>query len=243
MVTMSTEQNPTHTYTTVGEFSVILIVTNADGETDSKTATITATAAGTTTYTLDTSISPLDAGSVSPSSGNYQEGSEVTLTATPANGYVFDYWGGDASGSSPTVTVTMDSNKSLVANFKVVEPEPDVEEQVILDENGIKVVVKGLELGDCSWGAQVLLYIENNTGQDFRIEAEDVSVNGFMISPIFYSDVLAGKKAYTSINFLESDLTDNDITVITTIELTFHVANLDTGNTIYDSDAITISFE
>jgi len=76
-----------------------------------------------TMYTLTTSISPSGAGSVSPSTGQYEEGSQVTLTATPANGYTFYSWSGDALGSLPTIAVTIDSNKSLAAHFKVVESE------------------------------------------------------------------------------------------------------------------------
>ncbi len=70
------------------------------------------------TYTLTTSVSPSGSGSVSPSSGTYNTGTLVTLTSTPASGYQFDYWSGDASGTSTSVTITMDSNKSVVSHFK-----------------------------------------------------------------------------------------------------------------------------
>ena len=72
------------------------------------------------TYTLTTSISSSGSGSVSPSSGTYDAGTSVTLTATPASGYQFDYWSGDTSGTSASVTITMDSNKSVVAHFKAI---------------------------------------------------------------------------------------------------------------------------
>ena len=72
----------------------------------------------TPTYTLSVSVSPSGAGSVSPSGGEYESGVQVTLTASPASGYTFDYWEGGASGTSPTVTITMDSDKNLTANFK-----------------------------------------------------------------------------------------------------------------------------
>ena len=74
------------------------------------------------TYRLDISISPSGAGSVSPSSGEYAEGTQVTLTAVPVSGYAFDYWGGDASGSSPTTTIIMDSDKSVTAHFADTTP-------------------------------------------------------------------------------------------------------------------------
>jgi len=68
-------------------------------------------------YTLTVNISPSGTGSVSPSGGQFVDGTVVTLTATPASGYLFDYWGGAASGSSPTTTVTMNSNASVTAYF------------------------------------------------------------------------------------------------------------------------------
>ena len=70
------------------------------------------------TYTLTTVVSPSGAGSVSPSGGEYEPGELVTLTASPASGYIFDYWSGAASGTTATTTVTMDSRKSVTANFE-----------------------------------------------------------------------------------------------------------------------------
>jgi uncharacterized repeat protein (TIGR02543 family) len=68
-------------------------------------------------YTLATSINPAGAGSVSPSRGEYESGEQVTLTASSASGYAFDHWSGSASGTMSTITVVMDSDKSLTANF------------------------------------------------------------------------------------------------------------------------------
>jgi hypothetical protein len=70
------------------------------------------------TYTLTVVVSPSEAGSVSPSSGEYEPGVQVTLIASPASGYIFDHWSGSASDTTATVTITMDSNKSLIAKFK-----------------------------------------------------------------------------------------------------------------------------
>jgi len=77
----------------------------------------------TPTHTLSVSVTPSGAGSVSPSGGEYESGVQVTLTASPASGYTFDYWSGSASGTIPTVTVTMDSDKSLTANFETAPPD------------------------------------------------------------------------------------------------------------------------
>jgi uncharacterized repeat protein (TIGR02543 family) len=68
-------------------------------------------------HTLTTSVSPPEGGSVSPLGGIYDIGSTVTLTATPATDYEFVSWSGDVSGTEPEVTITMDTDKSVTANF------------------------------------------------------------------------------------------------------------------------------
>jgi len=72
-------------------------------------------------YALSISSNPAGAGSVSPDSGTYDTGASITLIATPASGYRFDHWSGDFSGTSPTIMLTMDSNKNVIANFVSVQ--------------------------------------------------------------------------------------------------------------------------
>ena len=68
-------------------------------------------------YTLTVTANPAEGGTVSPSSQQYDSGDVVSITATPSSEYVFQSWSGSASGSSPSTTVTMDSDKAVVANF------------------------------------------------------------------------------------------------------------------------------
>jgi uncharacterized repeat protein (TIGR02543 family) len=58
-------------------------------------------------------------GSTNPAAGTYSytSGAQVTVTATPASGYVFTGWSGAASGTSNPVTITVDGDKTLTANF------------------------------------------------------------------------------------------------------------------------------
>jgi len=74
------------------------------------------------TYTLTTSVSPSGAGSVSPSGGEYDDGASVSLSATAASGYVFDYWSGSISGTGPNTRIDMDSDKNVIANFAATGP-------------------------------------------------------------------------------------------------------------------------
>jgi len=64
-------------------------------------------------------ISSSAGGTTDPSPGNYtyNEGTEVKVTATPNTGYIFVAWSGDVTSSVNPVTITMDSNKSITANF------------------------------------------------------------------------------------------------------------------------------
>ncbi|UCH51971.1 MAG: redoxin domain-containing protein, partial [Chloroflexota bacterium] len=80
------------------------------------------------TYTLSTNVVPATGGDikiVSPSSSNgiFEHGSEITLTAIPGDCYTFSYWDG-ASDSSETITITMDSNKTITANFRLNDTTP-----------------------------------------------------------------------------------------------------------------------
>ena len=82
-------------------------------------------------YLLSVIASPTEGGSVSPTSELYDSDSLVTIVATPADGYDFVSWSGDVSGSEPTISITMDSDKEAVAVFAAafqeiitIMPEP-----------------------------------------------------------------------------------------------------------------------
>ncbi|NLD72420.1 MAG: hypothetical protein GX649_06850, partial [Chloroflexi bacterium] len=56
-----------------------------------------------------------------PDMAAYVAGTEVTLTAMPAEGWVFTGWSGDLSGNQNPTTITMDSVKTVTATFIAVE--------------------------------------------------------------------------------------------------------------------------
>ena len=65
---------------------------------------------------------------MSPEKEMFAPDTEVTLTATPASDYTFDHWEveGNDSGSSATISLTMNSNTSIVAYFKAKDTTPPV---------------------------------------------------------------------------------------------------------------------
>ena len=114
---------------------------------------------------------------------------------------------------------------------------------VLLDNGAFKVIAQKIDSKNSFWGADIYMYIENNTNQDITVQAHDVSVNGFMVDPIFSQDVCAGKKAFSTITFLDSDLQKNGITTITTMDLKLYIFDPATVNTIMETAVITVPFQ
>lgn len=94
-------------------------------------------------YLLTTSPNPAEAGSVSPAGGEYDVDTEMSITATPNEGWVFDSWQGDLSGFDNPHTLTIDSDKEITALFVrktypltvTVEGEGTVKEEVVREKS------------------------------------------------------------------------------------------------------------
>jgi cyclophilin family peptidyl-prolyl cis-trans isomerase len=96
--------------------------TSKSGFTDVPENTITITSATIEDDECALTVNVAGQGNVTPSSGVQQRGSVVPLSATPAGGWAFSSWTGDASGSNPSTQVTMDGNKSVTATFIQIPP-------------------------------------------------------------------------------------------------------------------------
>jgi uncharacterized repeat protein (TIGR02543 family) len=78
-----------------------------------------------------------------PDTETYNEGDSVELTATPDSGYEFTSWSGDATGTDNPLTVIMNSNKNITANFTALSRGPGridlgaAGDFVILSKSGI----------------------------------------------------------------------------------------------------------
>jgi uncharacterized repeat protein (TIGR02543 family) len=111
------------------------------------------------TYTLNVTATN---GSVAknPNQTTYDYGTTVTLTPTPNTGYTFTSWSGDATGTNNPLTVTMNANKNITANFTLNTYSLNV---VAL--NGI--VVKNPEQTLYDHGTTVSLTATANSGYTF----------------------------------------------------------------------------
>jgi hypothetical protein len=83
---------------------IYLKYSQPNGISQPKTYNLTATA-------IDGSVTK------SPDKASYNDGETVTLEAIPNKEYSFTNWSGDLSGSTNPATITINSNKSITANF------------------------------------------------------------------------------------------------------------------------------
>ena len=115
-----------------------------------------------------------------------------------------------------------------------------ITEQVLFDAENIKITAEGLEEGFL--GVELKLLIENNSDRNITVQARNTSVNGYMVSTMLSSDVAAGKKAVSAIQFFSSDLEKNSITKITNAEFSFHIFDSASWDTVSDSDTLSLQF-
>lgn len=141
----------------------------------------------------------------------------------------------DTLFDSDVVTVSTSAAGTFTQTF-------DSAGEVVFEQDGIKVVARGIDLTDEIWGPQVLFYVENDSAQDVTVQMTDTSVNGFMIDPIFSCQVTPGKVAYTSATFFTDDLEENGITAFETFEFRVQIVDSDSWNTLKDSDPVTLTF-
>ena len=126
------------------------------------------------------------------------------------------------------------------SEFDNMDTTPNDAGTELYSADGIRIVGKTVD-ENSFWGSAILLYIENNSGKSVGINVDDMSINGFMITPYFSTTVYDGKKALEDITIMSNQLEENGIESIDNVELKFHIYNSDTYETIADTEPITFS--
>lgn len=147
--------------------------------------------------------------------------------------HIFDAASYDKIFDSDCVTI----QTSEYANMDTTPNNAGTE---LYNEGGIRIVGKTVD-ENSFWGTAILLYCENTSGGKVGISVDDMSVNGFMMSPLFSTTVYNGKKSIDDITIFSSELEENGIESIEEIELKFHIYDADTFSTITDTDPIKFS--
>ncbi|MGY3090398.1 putative repeat protein (TIGR02543 family) [Hymenobacter sp. UYAg731] len=120
--------------------------------------------ATTASYAL--TVSTVGSGTVtkSPDQASYASGTNLSLTATPATGYQFSGWSGDATGATNPLSVTMTSNKTITATFTAIPP---MTYTLTTNAVGTGTVAKSPSQTSYASGASVALTATPGTGYTF----------------------------------------------------------------------------
>lgn len=114
-------------------------------------------------------------------------------------------------------------------------------EQVVIDNNDVCFIILSADKDDF-WGYGLECYVENKTNATLMYTWDDVSVNGFMIDPIWSKSLGPGMKCYTKITFFDSDFEENGITTVEEIGYTMRIYNYDDW-TAEDAFKETLSYK
>lgn len=126
------------------------------------------------------------------------------------------------------------------SEYANMDTEPNDAGTELYNQDGIRIVGKTVD-ENSFWGTAILLYCENTSGKNIGVSVDDMSINGFMMSPLFSTTVYNGKKSIGDITVLSSDLEENGIEAIEEVELKFHIYDADSYSTITDTEPITFS--
>ena len=92
----------------------------------------------------------------------------------------------------------------------------------VVDNEKVSVIVTDYD-EDGFWGYTVNLFLVNKTDKELTYSVDEASVNGFMADPFWATSVGAGKVAFASMSWSDSDFEDNDITTVEEIEMKFEI--------------------
>lgn len=110
----------------------------------------------------------------------------------------------------------------------------------LYNKNGIRIVGKTVD-EDSFWGMAILLFCENTSGRNISIHVDDMSINGYMMTPFFASTIYDGKKAIEDITIMSSDLESSGVESIEEAELKFRITDADSYDTIDETEPISFS--
>ncbi|MDP7585921.1 MAG: hypothetical protein QF920_08960, partial [Verrucomicrobiota bacterium] len=139
--TASAIQIPVVTLANAGRYSVL--VSNGFGKAISEPARLDIY------YKLDLALEGRGGIDVDPKKSAFLAGSKATLSATPATGYSWMHWSGDATSSDETITVTMDAHKTITANFSRDYILPDLSDAGFDDKGRFTFLLSSEPGADC----------------------------------------------------------------------------------------------
>ncbi len=146
--------------------------------------------------------------------------------------------GKDSSGSAGGTTETSEAGKETGSQAPVPK-DATIEETVLVNEAGVKITAKKLNLKGF-FGPEIELLIENDSEKNLTVQTRNASVNGYMIETMLSADVASGKKANESLTFMNTDLKMCGIETIADMEFSFHIFCSDDWSAYLDTEMISV---
>lgn len=163
-------------------------------------------------------------GSITFSSQNFEEAGITSMDEVilSIKGYISDVYTEDGVLVNQEFSLYPTGKSPDSLDFPKREAQST--DEVLVDENGLKVVVVGLN-PDHFMGQELKFYVENNTDQVLDFFRSKFVVNGKSLDAAGTIKVAPGKKAYTSVYLFSENLEISGIKDIT--DLRFNVKIMD----------------
>lgn len=143
--------------------------------------------------------------------------------------------------TNETIQPSLESTVSEAV--KESTPLPQKEEgKVVFNQNGIKITCLGFDYYGSWAGPTLNLKVENNSKENIAVQVRDESINGYMMNGMCSINVSPGKTALDEISWLSSEFEEKNITKVNNVEFYFLIFNLDTFDTIVESEVISLDF-
>jgi uncharacterized repeat protein (TIGR02543 family) len=175
-------------------------------------------------HTITAAASPPEGGSVTldPNQANYAYGTNVNVKAAPAEGYAFSGWTGAVEDTATLVTITVNGDNTLTANFeKLPEPEPAPESKSSApppEEKRRKILSLGIGASYASaFGGGI--YWEPDGG---GVEMPYSGGGAYLFVDAVYAEAYAGI-SYCGGTWVSADVTEYDLPYMESTSINFGV--------------------
>ena len=114
-----------------------------------------------------------------------------------------------------------------------------IEEQVLLERDGVRITALGLGRNGFS-GPELKLLIENGSGRNLKVRACDVSVNRYMNDAKLQVSVNNGERIYSALVFSREDLERCSVETLAEIEICFNAYAADDYSDLFYSEPVVM---
>jgi uncharacterized repeat protein (TIGR02543 family) len=133
------------------------------------------------TYILTVHVDGYGSVTITPEKTTYTQGENVTLTATPSEGYEFQGWSGDLTGKENPINITITKNMNITAHFRLKQYT------INASVSGIGGKIEPSGLVTAYHGENITFNITPNTGYQILEVLVDGISQGLISTYTFYT--------------------------------------------------------